>query len=84
MILLLTYAFNEWDNNNSNNYIFPIEQTELSLATLDDEFSLHLNKKLSRFYLWKKKVKISVYKIINYLPKLITGNYKRKLKKEKP
>ena len=75
---------NEWDNNNSNNYIFPIEQTELSLATLDDEFSLHLNKKLSRFYLWKKKVKISVYKIINYLPKLITGNYKRKLKKEKP
>lgn len=62
----------EWDNNDSTNYNFPIEEAEFSLIALDDT-SL-LPKKLSQFYLWKKKARIRFYKIIRF----ITGNYKRK------
>ena len=29
-------------------------------------------------YLWSKKIKLAVYKIITYLPKILSGNYKRK------
>ncbi len=36
-------------------------------------------KKLRKSYLWNKKIRLAVYKIITYLPKLISGNYKRKL-----
>ena len=68
----------EWDNNSSINYNFTIEEPELSLTVLDNK-SL---RKLSRFYLWKKKSKITILKVIRFIPKLITGNYKRKLKNE--
>ena len=68
----------EWDNNSSINYNFTIEEPELSLTVLDNK-SL---RKLSRFYLWKKKFKITILKVIRFIPKLITGNYKRKLKNE--
>ena len=68
---------NEWDNNSSNNYNFPIEEAEFSLIVLGDN-SLS-SKRLSKFYLWKKKFKLTIYKIIKFIPKLITGKYKRKL-----
>lgn len=68
---------NEWDNNSSNNYNFPIEEADFSLIVLGDN-SLS-PKRLSKFYLWKKKLKLTIYKIIKFIPKLITGNYKRKL-----
>ena len=67
----------EWDNNSSNNYNFPIEEAEFSLIVLGDN-SLS-SKRLSKFYLWKKKFKLTIYKIIKFIPKLITGKYKRKL-----
>lgn len=69
----------EWDNNDSLNYNFPIEEAEFSLVLLSDN-SLAYTRRLSKFYLWKKKFKISIYKIIKFIPKLITGNYKRKIK----
>lgn len=65
----------EWDNNDSNNYNFTIEENDLSLITLDD---LLPTKHLSKFYLWKKKVRIGFLKIIRF----ITGNYKRKFSEE--
>ena len=68
---------NEWDNNSSNNYNFPIEESEFSLIVLGDN-SLS-SRRLSKFYLWKKKFKLTIYKIIKFIPKLITGRYKRKL-----
>ena len=68
---------NEWDNNDSNNYNFPIEEAEFSLISLDE--NLLPSRKLSKFYLWKKKIKIRFYKIIRF----ITGNYKRKVSEEK-
>ena len=70
---------NNWDNNNGQNYIFPLEKVQTELLVLDDEpLSLGSARKLRKSYLWSKKFRLAVYKIITYLPKLISGNYKRK------
>ena len=71
---------NEWDNNDGQNYIFPIEKVSTDLIAIDnDEFALTTPRKLRKSYIWSKKVRLAVYKIITYLPKLISGNYKRKI-----
>ena len=68
-----------WDNNNGQNYIFPLEKVQQELLVLDDEpVSLGSAKKLRRSYLWSKKIRLAVYKIITYFPKIISGNYYRK------
>ena len=69
----------EWDNNDGQNYIFPIEKVELALVVKERSF-LDAPRKLRKSYIWSKKIRIAVYKIITYLPKIISGNYKRKLK----
>ena len=71
-------AENEWDNNDGQNYIFPIEKVELALVVNEKSF-LDAPRKLRKSYIWSKKVRLAVYKIITYLPKLISGNYKRKI-----
>lgn len=71
-------ANNEWDNNSSQNYIFPIEARELALV-VQEESSVTAPKKFRRSYIWSKKIRLAVYKIITYLPKIISGNYKRKI-----
>ena len=71
---------NEWDNNNGQNYIFPLEKVSTELIVLDDEpVSLGSARKLRKTYLWSKKIRLAIYKIITYLPKIISGNYKRKV-----
>lgn len=71
---------NNWDNNDGKNYVFPIEKTITSLvATSDTESSLLPTRRLRKSYIWSKKVRLAVYKIITYLPKIISGNYKRKV-----
>ena len=68
----------EWDNNNGNNYSFQIEKQPVELVVLDDEpVSLGNARKLRKSYIWSKKIRLAVYKIITYLPKLISGNYKK-------
>ncbi len=69
---------NEWDNNNAQNYVFPIEKVELALV-LQEDTSLDAPRKLRKSYIWSKKVRLAIYKVITYLPKLISGNYKRKV-----
>ena len=70
---------NNWDNNDGQNYIFNLEKLPTELLVLDDEpVSLGSAKKLRRAYLWSKKIRLAVYKIITYLPKIISGNYKKK------
>ena len=66
----------EWDNNNGENYIFTVEKQETGLIVLDDNKP---SKRLRKTYIWSKKVRLAVYKMLIYLPKLITGNYKKKL-----
>ena len=70
---------NNWDNNDSVNYIFPIEKTEQSLVVQDEDLSIAPARRLRRSYIWSKKIRLAVYKIITYVPKIISGNYKRKL-----
>ena len=69
---------NVWDNNNLENYIFPIEKVELALVVQEDN-ELVAPRRLRRTYIWSKKVRLAIYKIITYLPKIISGNYKRKV-----
>ena len=66
----------EWDNNDGNNYIFNIEHPETALIVLED---LKPARRLRRSYIWSKKVKLSIYKILVSIPKIITGNYRKKL-----
>ncbi len=70
-----------WDNNDSDNYIFPIEKVEVQeLALVPQNISsVSKTRRLRKSYIWSKKVRLAVYKIITYLPKIISGNYKRKL-----
>lgn len=68
----------EWDNNNGQDYSFQIEKPQVSLVAIDTGDNLNLSRRLRKSYIWSKKIKLALYKILNYLPKLISGNYKRK------
>lgn len=73
----------EWDNNEGKNYVFPLEKVSQELIVLEDEpKSIGAARPLRRTYLWSKKVKLAVYKIITYLPKIISGNYKKRTNNE--
>lgn len=67
----------DWDNNNGQNYIFEIEYPETSL-TVKSSSELENIHHLRKSYIWSKRIRLSIYKILVFLPKLITGNYKRK------
>ena len=69
---------NEWDNNNGANYSFSIEKAPVSLVVVDDN-KVKYPRKLRKTYLWSKKVKLAIYKIFRYIPKLISGNYTKKV-----
>lgn len=70
---------NEWDNNNGQNYSFPIEKVEVSLVPQNIISELDAPRRLKKSYIWSKKVRLAIYKIMHYFPKLISGNYKRKI-----
>lgn len=67
----------EWDNNDGDNYIFAIEKPELSLMVIDNQ-DMMVRKGLRKTYIWSKKIRIAIYKMLIYIPKIITGNYKKK------
>lgn len=81
----LNFCFNDgndnWDNNEGQNYSFAIEELPMSLI-LQDDLELDRPRRLRRSYIWSKKIRLAVYKIITYLPKIISGNYKRKITNE--
>jgi len=68
---------NEWDNNNLTNYTFPIEKLQTELVKQEDTF-LAPHKGLRKTYLLSKKIRLAIYKIITYIPKLVSGNYSKK------
>lgn len=65
----------EWDNNNGENYIFKIEHPEMGLIVLDDNKP---SNRLRKTYIWSKKVRLAIYKLLISIPKLLTGNYHKK------
>lgn len=70
---------NEWDNNQYQNYVFELERPNLELIVKDMDTSLDRPNRLRKTYLWSKKIRLAVYKLITYVPKLISGNYKKKI-----
>jgi len=72
----------EWDNNNSENYTFELEKPIMDLVVSDVDYSLDRPNRLRKTYLWNKKIRLAIYKIITYVPRLISGNYKRKVKEQ--
>lgn len=70
---------NVWDNNEGQNYTFQIEKAEELSLVVTENNSIETPRKLRKTYLWSKKIRLAVYKIITYLPKIISGNYKRKV-----
>ena len=73
----------EWDNNEGKDYSFPIEPSQVSLIELDDNNSLSNSRGLRKSYIWSKKIKLAVYKLFRFIPKIISsGNYKRKVDDE--
>ena len=80
---ILNFCFrnsnNEWDNNEHHNYSFPSEKLELSLVPQDANMQIVTHKGLRKSYIWSKKIKLAIYKIIKYFPKVISGNYKKKI-----
>ena len=72
----------EWDNNNSENYIFELEKPVMDLVVSDVDYSIDRPNRLRKTYLWNKKIRLAIYKIITYVPRLISGNYKKKAKEQ--
>ncbi len=71
-----------WDNNQNCNYIFPIEKVEIENVVPEMGLIVAPARRLRKTYIWSKKIKLAIYKIITYLPKIISGNYKRKIRDE--
>ncbi len=73
-------SYNNWDNNDGQNYIFPIEKNVVALVSTEDtSINLLPTRRLKKSYILSKKIRLAIYKIITYLPKIISGNYKRKV-----
>ena len=67
----------QWDNNEGANFSFEIEPKSVALVALGDE-ELKYPRRLRKSYLWSKKIKLAIYKIIRYFPRLVSGNYTKK------
>ena len=66
---------NNWDNNGTQNYTSEIGKEEITLAKVDaTELEV---PKLKKSYLIAKKIKLTFYKVITYLPRLFKGEWKR-------
>lgn len=69
---------NEWDNNYSNNYSFEIENAPTALALVEQQ-EIEYPRRLRKTYIWSKKIKLALYRIFRYFPKLVSGNYKKEV-----
>ena len=67
-----------WDNNDGQNYSFIIEKNETALV-VKEENGIDTRRHLRKSYIWSKKIRLAIYKMLVYVPKLISGNYKRKI-----
>ena len=70
---------NEWDNNDNQNYVFNLEIPTTDLIVQDSDVLMDRPNRLRKSYIWSKKIRLAIYKIITYVPKIISGNYKKKI-----
>ena len=71
-------ANNNWDNNETHNYSMPIAKEEVTVAKVET-VAIDVPK-LKKSYIIAKKIRIGFYKVITFLPKLFSGDLKRKVK----
>ncbi len=69
---------NNWDNNDAQNYSMPISKEEVTIAKVEPT-NIDVPR-LKKSYIIAKKIRISFYKIITFLPKMFNGTWKRKAK----
>ena len=55
---------------------------ENTALVVTSENKMQMHKGLRKSYIWGKKIKLAIYKIIKYVPKIVSGNYKRKINDE--
>ena len=67
----------EWDNNNGQNYVFNIEKPEVELMVFEE--TTPIQAVLHKGYIYTQKIKEAIIKLITSIPKIITGNYKKKI-----
>ena len=72
---------NTWDNNETANYVFALEKSQTALI-IREELAVETRRHLRKSYIWSKKIRLAVYKLLVYVPKLISGNYKRRIIEE--
>jgi len=72
----------EWDNNDGQNYLFPIEKVEKedteAFVPIEQSLALTSPRKLRKSYIITKKIKLAIYRLLKYIPKLVSGNYTTK------
>ena len=71
---------NNWDNNQTKNYSMPISKEEVTVAKVEPT-ALEVPK-LKKSYILAKKIKITFYKIVTFIPKFFNGEFKRKVKEQ--
>ena len=69
---------NNWDNNETANYVFNIEKCEMAVV-IREELAVETKRHLRKSYILSKKIRLAVYKLLVYVPKLISGNYRRRV-----
>lgn len=67
---------NNWDNNEAKNYTSEISKEDVTVSKVETT-SLEVPK-LKKSYLIAKKLKITFYKIITYLPRMFNGSWKKR------
>ena len=67
----------EWDNNDGQNYVFNIEKPEVELMVIED--TTPIQSAIHKGYVLTQKIKEAIIKLITSIPKIITGNYKKKI-----
>lgn len=70
----------ELDNNFEMNYYYESEcKPDANIVVIEEKSIDKKRKKLRKTYIWSKKIKLAVYKLIISLPRFITGNYRRRI-----
>lgn len=77
--ICFTDNLDRWDNNNFNNYVFQIKEKNTELVVAQNSLPYLQQNKLRKTYIWRKKIKLLLYKLFSSLPRFITGNYRRRL-----
>ena len=71
---------NNWDNNETKNYTAEIKKEEVTVAKVETT-ALEVPR-LKKSYLIAKKLRIAFYKIITFVPRAFSGEWKRKKVKD--